>query len=134
MQVEYEVESCGDSGLAKDRCVDTKRISLDMPFGGYIIYGVAHQHRAGLGFALYREDGQHLCSSLPIYGEGEEAGNEAGYVVGMSTCYPQPGTIKISEGETLVIESNYSSISLHTGVMALFHLFLADQLPNPMHT
>ncbi|KAE8661958.1 Detected protein of confused Function [Hibiscus syriacus] len=69
----------------------------------------------GSGSALYREDGQVMCSSLPIYGDGEEPGNEAGYIVGMTTCYPQPGVIEISKGETLILESNYSSIRHHTG-------------------
>ncbi|XVF49486.1 hypothetical protein PTKIN_Ptkin04bG0016900 [Pterospermum kingtungense] len=134
-KAEYDVESCGATGLdADDGCIDSKRISLDMPFSGYVIYGVAHQHTGATGSALYREGGQVLCSSLPIYGEGEEAGNEAGYVVGMSTCYPQPRTVKISKGETLILESNYTSISHHTGVMGMFHIFVADQLPNPMLT
>ncbi|XP_017974008.1 PREDICTED: uncharacterized protein LOC18605223 [Theobroma cacao] len=133
-KVEYDVESCSTTGLADDGCVDTKRISLDMPFGGYVIYGVAHQHSGGSGSALYRENGQLLCSSIPTYGEGEEAGNEAGYIVGMSTCYPQPGTVKISKGETLILESNYSSIRHHTGVMGLFYILVADALPKPMRT
>lgn len=75
-----------------------------------------------------------MCSSIPTYGEGEEAGNEAGYIVGMSTCYPQPGTVKISKGETLILESNYSSIRHHTGVMGLFYILVADALPKPMRT
>ena len=80
------------------------------------------------------QDGQLMCSSLPVYGEGEEAGNEAGYIVGMSTCYPQPGTVKISKGETLIIDSYYSSIKNHTGLMGLFYILVADQLPKPMRT
>ncbi|KAK8657850.1 hypothetical protein V6N13_036069 [Hibiscus sabdariffa] len=131
-KVEYDIEPCHSTGMADDGCVDTRRISLDMPFGGYLIYGVAHQHSGGIGSALYREDGRVMCSSLPTYGEGEEPGNEAGYIVGMSTCYPQPGAIKISKGETLILESNYSSIRHHTGVMGLFYIMVADQLPKPM--
>ncbi|XVE63793.1 hypothetical protein DITRI_Ditri07aG0048600 [Diplodiscus trichospermus] len=130
-KVEYDVEPCRATRLADDGCIDNKRISLDMPFGGYLIYGVAHQHSGGSGSALYREDGRLLCSSIPTYGEGEEAGNEAGYIVGMSTCYPRPGTVKISEGEALILESNYSSIRHHTGVMGLFYILVADQLPKP---
>ncbi|KAL4324703.1 hypothetical protein GQ457_11G029850 [Hibiscus cannabinus] len=61
--------------------------------------------------------------------KGEEAGNEAGYVVGMSTCYPKPGCVKISKGETLILESMYSSIQQHTGVMELFYLLVAKKLP-----
>ena len=73
-----------------------------------------------------------ICSSNPIYGKGKEAGDEAGYIVGMSTCYPEPGSVKILDGESLVLESKYDSSQAHTGVMALLHIFIADQLPNPL--
>ena len=59
-----------------------------------------------------------------------EAGNEAGYIVGMSTCYPQPGSVKISDGETLILESNYSSTQKHTGVMGLFYIWVAEPSSN----
>lgn len=51
-QVEYEVKPCKTNG---DECVDVKKKSLVMPFNGYIVYGVAHQHSGGIGAALYRE-------------------------------------------------------------------------------
>ncbi|KAE8688087.1 (+)-neomenthol dehydrogenase-like [Hibiscus syriacus] len=127
--VEYDIESCRSTGSARYRCIDDKRISLDMPFSGYVIYGVGHQHVGGSGSALSRKDGKPLCNSVPIYGTGVEAGNEAGYVVGMSTCYPKPGSVKISKGETLILELNYSSIQQHTGVMGLFYLLVAEKLP-----
>nr|GMD38842.1 uncharacterized protein LOC109163135 [Ipomoea batatas] len=63
------------------------------------------------------QDGRVLCNSFPIYGNGTEAGNEDGYIVGMSTCYPQPGSVKIAPMEKLTIISNYSSAQMHTGVM-----------------
>ncbi|XP_075661845.1 uncharacterized protein LOC142631556 isoform X1 [Castanea sativa] len=129
--VEYNIEPCSTSGMTDIRCTDSKRISLLMPIGGYIIYGVAHQHSGGIGSTLYGEDGRVLCSSIPTYGQGKEAGNEAGYIVGMSTCYPQPGSVKINVGETLTLESNYSSAQRHTGVMGLFYILVADQLPKP---
>lgn len=72
------------------------------------------------------QDGRVICSSLPIYGEGKKPGNEAGYIVGMSTCYPRPGSVKISKGETLTLLSNYSSDQRHTGVMGLFYLLVAE--------
>lgn len=133
-KVEYEVESCSSTGMVGDACVHSKRISLVMPFGGYVIYGVAHQHSGGIGSTLYREDGQVICSSIPAYGKGDEPGNEAGYIVGMSTCFPQPGSIKITNDETLILESNYSSTIDHTGVMGLFYLLVAEQLPKPVHS
>lgn len=77
------------------------------------------------------QDGRVICSSIPTYGEGKEAGNEAGYIVGMSSCYPRPGSVKINDGETLVLESNYSSTQKHTGVMGLFYILVAEELPKP---
>jgi len=124
-QIEYNIESCV-TGVDSNVCVDSKRVSLSMPAGGDVIYGAAHQHTGGIGSALYREDGRVICSSLPIYGDGKEAGNEEGYIVGMSTCYPQPGSVNISDGEILILESNYSSSRSHTGVMGLFYLLIAD--------
>ncbi|PPR85072.1 hypothetical protein GOBAR_AA35640 [Gossypium barbadense] len=52
----------------------------------------------------------------------------------MTTYYPQPGTVEISKGETLILESNYSRIRHNTGVMGLFYILIADELPKPMHT
>jgi hypothetical protein len=47
----------------------------------------------------------------------------------MSTCYPKPGSVKIIDGETLTLESIYNNTKEHTGVMALFYLLVAEQLP-----
>ncbi|CAO2826926.1 unnamed protein product [Amaranthus hypochondriacus] len=129
-KVEYDISPCGSSAMAANECSDTKKISFDMPRGGYVIYGVAHQHSGGIGAALYRKDGRVICSSIPSYGQGNEAGNEEGYIVGMSTCYPDPGSMKIHDGETLVLESNYSASQKHTGVMALFYILVAEQVPS----
>ncbi|XP_060962908.1 uncharacterized protein LOC115705647 [Cannabis sativa] len=130
-KIEYEVvESCKGTSVTRVRCIDTKSTRVSIPKGGYVVYGAAHQHTGGAGSTLYGEDGRVICSSNPIYGKGKEAGNEAGYIVGMSTCYPQPGSIKIVDGETLVLESKYSSSQAHTGVMGLFYILVADQLPN----
>nr|XP_028948097.1 uncharacterized protein LOC103452281 [Malus domestica] len=125
--VEYDVEeSCSANS---DACIDSQSSMATMPTGGYVVYGVAHQHTGGIGSTLYGEDGRVLCSSIPIYGKGKEAGHEAGYIVGMSTCYPQPGSVKINDGETLTLVSNYSSAQTHTGVMDLFYILVADYLP-----
>ncbi|KAJ9163974.1 hypothetical protein P3X46_023593 [Hevea brasiliensis] len=128
-QVEYEVMPCNGTGVGVDECIDVKRTSLTMPTGGFVIYGVAHQHTGGTGSTLYRQDGRVICSSIPTYGEGKEAGNEAGYIVGMSTCYPEPGSVEIADGENLILESKYSRTQMHTGVMGLFYILVADQIP-----
>ncbi|XP_028755626.1 uncharacterized protein LOC114714998 isoform X2 [Neltuma alba] len=130
-KVEYQVESCINNQKDGSGCIDVKRTSLPMPRGGYVIYGVAHQHSGGIGSTLYGQDGRVICSSMPSYGTGKEAGNEEGYIVGMTTCYPQPGSVKIIDGETVTLESNYSrSCRPHTGVMGLFYLLVAEQLPD----
>ncbi|XP_077251765.1 uncharacterized protein LOC143890989 [Tasmannia lanceolata] len=131
-KVEYDVESCETAGLDNNGCIDIKKTSMVIPQGGDVIYGVAHQHSGGLGAAIYGQDGRVICSSLPVYGEGKEVGNEAGFIVGMSICYPKPGSIKIVDGEILTFESNYSSTRMHTGVMGLFYFLVADPQPNPV--
>ncbi|KAJ6882651.1 hypothetical protein NC651_029047 [Populus alba x Populus x berolinensis] len=77
------------------------------------------------------QEGRVICTSEPIYGEGKDAGDEAGYVVGMSTCYPEPGSIQITAGENLVLESYYSSTQKHTAVMGIFYILVAERTPNP---
>ncbi|CAK7336861.1 unnamed protein product [Dovyalis caffra] len=130
-QVEYDIESCSREEAASNGCIDVRRTSLTMPISGNVIYGVAHQHTGGTGSTLFGEDGSVICTSEPIYGKGKDAGDEAGYIVGMSTCYPEPGSIQITAGEKLVLESNYSSTQKHTGVMGLFYILVADRTPNP---
>ncbi|KAJ4733049.1 stress up-regulated Nod 19 protein [Rhynchospora pubera] len=132
--VEYEVKECNSEERKNGGCIDTQTTRLVMPHGGDIIYGVAHQHSGGAGSALYGQDGRLLCTSIPSYGNGKEAGNEANYIVGMSTCYPKPGSVKIADGETLTLISNYSGNQMHTGVMGLFYILVAEEerpLPGP---
>jgi hypothetical protein len=74
-----------------------------------------------------------LCTSTPRYGTGKEAGNEEGYVVGMSVCYPKLGSIKIKDGETVTVESRYKN-EFFTGAMGHMYLYLADRLPNTINT
>ncbi|KHN39141.1 hypothetical protein glysoja_027946 [Glycine soja] len=129
-QIEYDVESCSTDQKDGNGCLHVQKTSLPLQKGGYVIYGVAHQHSGGTGSTLYGQDGRVICSSIPSYGKGKEAGNEADYIVGMSTCYPRPGSVNIIDGETLTLESNYSSSREHTGVMGLFYLLVAEQLPH----
>ncbi|KAK4436716.1 hypothetical protein Salat_0005500 [Sesamum alatum] len=128
--VEYDVESC-PVGMANDGCIHTKTLTFSWPTGGDVIYGVAHQHAGATGSTLYGEGGRTICSSNPTYGMGDEPGNEAGYIVGMSTCYPSPGSVKIAAGETMTLVSNYSSAQRHTGVMGLFYLLISDSSAKP---
>lgn len=123
--VEFNVEPCSN-GVATNDCTSTRSARMDFPSTGDVIYGVSHQHSGGIGSTLYGEDGRVICSSKPIYGKGNDAGDEAGYIVGMSTCYPEPGSVKISKGEILTLESDYSMEKSHTGVMGLFYILVAE--------
>ncbi|KAK2400624.1 stress up-regulated Nod 19 protein [Trifolium repens] len=63
-KVEYEVEPCSKSNLNSSGCVDVKRTSFPMQSGGYVIYGVGHQHAGAIGSTLY---GQCLIRTFWIY-------------------------------------------------------------------
>ncbi|KAJ1269386.1 hypothetical protein BS78_07G207900 [Paspalum vaginatum] len=125
-RVEYEVEeACKDQGGACVHVLETKQV---LPRGGDVVFGVAHQHSGGIAASLRGDDGRLLCESVATYGDGEEPGNEAGYIVGMSTCYPTPGSVRVRGGEALTVVSNYSSERQHTGVMGLFYILVADHV------
>nr|GLL35295.1 uncharacterized protein LOC109163136 [Ipomoea trifida] len=133
-RMEYQVDNACSAATPTNECVHSKRLTVSLPKGGDLIYGVAHQHSGALGSTLFGEDGRVLCNSLPIYGNGTEAGNEDGYLVGMSTCYPKPGSVKIAPNEKLTIISNYSNVHMHSGVMGYYYILVAEPLPesNPI--
>ncbi|XP_027342649.1 uncharacterized protein LOC113855274 [Abrus precatorius] len=106
-----------------------QKANIPLEKGGYLIYGTAHMHTGVVNATLYRQDGRVLCTSTPKYGTGKEAGNEKGYAVGMSVCYPQPGSVRINDGETLTLESRYKN-EFRTGAMGHFYIYLAEQLPD----
>nr|GMD32558.1 uncharacterized protein LOC109163058 [Ipomoea batatas] len=132
-EIEYQVEACS-ADTPTDECVHSKSLTVSLPKGGDLIHAYAHQHIGGIGSTLFGEDGRVLCNSLPIYGNGTEPGNEDGYLVGMSTCYPQPGSVKIAPMEKLTIVSNYSNVQMHTGVMGHYFIFVAESLPESNST
>ncbi|XP_019167420.1 PREDICTED: uncharacterized protein LOC109163136 [Ipomoea nil] len=133
-QLEYQVDNACSAATPANECVHSKSLTVSLPKGGDLIYGVAHQHSSALGSTLFGEDGRVLCNSFPIYGNGTEPGNEDGYLVGMTTCYPRPGSVKIAPNEKLTIISNYSNFHMHSGVMGYFYILVADPLPesNPI--
>jgi len=64
-QIEYQVESCTTNHKERNGCVHVTRTSFPFQTGGYVIYGVAHQHSGGIGSTLY---GQVICTSYNFYG------------------------------------------------------------------
>ncbi|XP_061370865.1 uncharacterized protein LOC133313494 [Gastrolobium bilobum] len=107
---------------------ECQKANIPMQKGGYLIYASGHMHSGAINATLYGQDGRTLCTSKPKYGKGKKAGDEKGYAVGMSVCYPKPGSIKIKDGETLTFESRYKS-GFRTGVMGQFNIYLAERLP-----
>ncbi|XP_061360291.1 uncharacterized protein LOC133304274 [Gastrolobium bilobum] len=123
-QVEFTIPANG----SKDS-PHVQKTNIAMPKGGYLIYGTAHMHSGGINTTLYGEDGRTLCTSIAKYGTGNEAGNEKGYAVGRSVCYPKPGSIKIKDSEILTLEARYESGFL-TGAMGHMYIYLAERLPH----
>ncbi|KAF8712703.1 hypothetical protein HU200_028467 [Digitaria exilis] len=126
-KVEYQVQECSSENRARNECVDVMVTKQVLPRGGDIVFAKGHQHTGGNGVSLHAQDGRLLCASMPTYGTGKEAGNEEGYIVGMSSCYPAPGTATVRDGEALTVVSNYSSERQHNGVMGLFYILVAQQ-------
>uniref|UniRef100_A0A0R0I6Q1 Stress up-regulated Nod 19 protein n=1 Tax=Glycine max TaxID=3847 RepID=A0A0R0I6Q1_SOYBN len=121
---EYTIPATGGGGDSPH----VQKANIPMEKGGYLIYGTAHMHSGVVNATLYGQDGRTLCTSTPKYGIGKEAGNEKGYLIGMSVCYPQPGSIKIHDGEILTLESRYKN-EFRTGAMEHFYIYLAEELP-----
>ncbi|GKC50358.1 putative stress up-regulated Nod 19, partial [Tanacetum coccineum] len=107
--IKFDVEQ-SNTGIATNDFISTRRSSVSFPTSGDVVYGVAHLHSSGIA----------------IYGKGNGVGDEAGYIVGMSTCYLEPGFIKIANGEILTLESNYNTEKSHTGVIGLFYILVAE--------
>ncbi|KAL5992471.1 hypothetical protein ACLOJK_013390 [Asimina triloba] len=125
-QAEYSIEACSASDREKGRCVHTQKGTVKFPRGGNVVYAVGHQHWGGVGIALYGQDGRVICKSMPIYGNGTEVGNEDGYLVGMTACYPKPGSVAIRTGEVMNAVAKYENSRSHTGIMGHFYVLLEE--------
>ncbi|QCE04633.1 Stress up-regulated Nod 19 [Vigna unguiculata] len=112
-QVEYKIPRNHDNDFPH-----VKKANIPITKGGYLIHGTAHMHTGVVNITLYGQDGRVLCTSNPKYGIGKEAGNENGYLVGMSVCNPKPGSIIIKDGEILTVESIYEN-KFRTGAMGI---------------
>ncbi|XP_073220729.1 uncharacterized protein [Cicer arietinum] len=115
-QVEYTIpKNNGDDPF------HVQKANNSMDKCGYLIYGTAHMHSGVVNATLYGQNGNALCTSTSRYGTGKEAGNEEGYAVEMSVCYPKPGSIKINDGQIVTVESRYKNEFL-TGAMG--HMYI----------
>jgi len=121
--IEFTVEGCGDADPNSEECLDIREATLIAPIGGEVVYAVSHLHASTLDAAVYGEDGRLICRTTPMYGQGEEAGNEKDYVVGIKSCYGNPGTpdsLRIKQGEKLKYVVTSTKVGgPHTGLMGL---------------
>ncbi|XP_057451724.1 uncharacterized protein LOC130743489 [Lotus japonicus] len=122
-QIDYSIPATNDGSK-----YHVAKADIPIEKGGYLIYCTSHMHAGVVNATLYGQDGRALCTSTPKYGTGMEPGNEKGYAVGMSVTYPEPGSIKIKDGETLTLESRYES-GFRTGVMGQMYIYTAEKLP-----
>ncbi|KAG6549873.1 hypothetical protein Mapa_008855 [Marchantia paleacea] len=129
-KVEYDVERCDKS--KNSACLHEMKAIASLPEDKEVdvIYVNGHLHLGGVNIELRHENGGLICNSVPNYGTGHEAGNEAGYVVGMTACYPEIGTQRIKSGEELHIRAVYNTEEEHTGVMGLVYILTADAAPD----
>ena len=74
----------------------------------------------GLDISLFNDaTGELICRSEAVYGNGTEAGNESGYLVGMTPCvFDDPPVFK--KNDKVRVVSRYNATEPHFGVMALF--------------
>lgn len=130
--VEYNVEGhCKPEDLHKPECVDVKEVVVESRLGGDMVYAVSHLHAYSLDSSLYGEDGRLICHSSPIYGHGKAAGDEKGYVVGITHCNPSFGSGnlgKVKKGEKLRYRVKYTRVAgPHTGVMGVLFMKIAEE-------
>ncbi|GJU78046.1 putative stress up-regulated Nod 19, partial [Tanacetum coccineum] len=65
--IDFDVEQ-SSSGVANNDCISTIRSSVSFPTIGDVVYGVAHQHSGGIGFALYGENHQESNIHIVLLG------------------------------------------------------------------
>ncbi|KAG0452637.1 hypothetical protein HPP92_025301 [Vanilla planifolia] len=93
-KVEYIVLPCDSTGKNKEDCVDVKKTNIILPRGGEIVYGVYTPAYRWYRFSFIWRGWSVAVLLHSILWQGTKAGDEEGYIVGMSTCYPKPSTVK----------------------------------------
>jgi len=137
--LEYDVPQCLP-GTPPEQCeyVISSIEYFDMPLGMNsseydpdeeldLVHAWGHQHVAGLGLQMFKEStGELLCHTRPKYGNGADAGNEAGFVVGIPPCVWGPPPLapppRLRRRDLLRTVARYNSTEKHHGVMSLWIL------------
>jgi len=129
------------------RCVERLSWDYELPDGaeGEVLFSKGHVHIGGLNISahiLRREGGtpELVCCSSALYGSSDApaahepppAGDERGYVVGMSTCLFTNATKRprVRKGDRIRVEVAYRTDLWFNGVMGLLDLAFAPPIPD----
>eukprot|EP00475_Leptophrys_vorax_P041144 TRINITY_DN774_c0_g1_i1.p1 TRINITY_DN774_c0_g1~~TRINITY_DN774_c0_g1_i1.p1 ORF type:complete len:376 (-),score=82.75 TRINITY_DN774_c0_g1_i1:76-1203(-) len=123
---EYNVPKCDKAWPANVECVHHLNRSYVFDKDYEIVGAQPHQHIGAIEYHSMIIDGvtgakRDFCTGVPRYGtEQHVAGNELGYVVGISQCFfSQRNPIRVKKGDILFLNSVYHNDVAHDGVMGL---------------
>jgi hypothetical protein len=139
MNIEYDVTTC-PAGTAPEKCV---HIAESIQPVGYfsrfpkqsephgrdlvdLVFAAPHLHWAGNSIELIdHETNKTLCEvhrgAGVIYGQGQTAGDQNGYLVGLTPCSWKEGEApRFRRDHLLRTRAVYNATSNHTGVMSLW--------------
>lgn len=94
-----------------------------------LVFAAPHLHVAGLSIELIDDiTNKTLCSVIAsvdnqggvMYGNGTEAGNEDGYLVGLRPCTWGSDAPRFQRNHPLRTRATYNASRVHTGVMSLW--------------
>jgi len=143
--IEYDVPLCTE-GTAPEDCVHEMASSMffdlmpnyhsnktestaDPKAPVDLVYAVGHLHVGGLSLDLYDDaTGDLICHSEPTYGTTAAAGDEEGYLVGMSSCSFGP-PLRMTKDTVVRTVARYNNTREHHGVMALWLMEVSDPEP-----
>eukprot|EP00162_Nutomonas_longa_P012619 comp21175_c0_seq1/m.44970 comp21175_c0_seq1/g.44970 ORF comp21175_c0_seq1/g.44970 comp21175_c0_seq1/m.44970 type:complete len:454 (+) comp21175_c0_seq1:2-1363(+) len=120
-QIEYNVPQC-----ASAPCVDIRTKTTVLPMELKVVYVAGHLHVGADNLTLtVQEPGaaapHDICISDTIMGSGSNAGNEKGYVVGMTICsWTTP--VVLPKGTQVTTTGYYVSDPYHDSVMSLAYI------------
>jgi hypothetical protein len=132
--IEYDVLPCAP-GTSADQCIHTATHVAPLDFFEMhgddpseevqLVHTVGHQHTGGLGMELRLESTDELlCHSLPRYGTGRAAGDESGFLVGISGCSwgapPLRAPPRLKRGDLIRTIARYNATVHRHGVMSLW--------------
>mmetsp|Transcript_58584 Transcript_58584/g.128660 ORF Transcript_58584/g.128660 Transcript_58584/m.128660 type:complete len:479 (-) Transcript_58584:25-1461(-) len=153
--IEYDIPKC-PAGTPKEKCVhvaesvqplayyDTHPVSPSSDYKGSdlvdLAFAAPHLHLAGQSIQLIDDKtGEVMCEVHSssnntggiMYGNGTTAGNENGYLVGLSTCsWSGNTTRRYRRDHPFRSRAVYDATRGHTGVMSLWLMSVSPAVPD----